>query len=225
MKIRTTFTIILLNLALIIILISCSSGRDYYYFNKEFTEKRYNNVSLGIIMRDGGIENLNVNNIMPEQLYGYYIYKELKKQLPVEISYFSKFDSVEWISYDYYFIDESVDYSIHSEKGTVMSFSLPKSMEQLQKEHKYDFLMYIDSISTIQIDSSNKILENDKTIKFQTTLTAKYILWDNSTLDFITMNEVDVVSKFVTSPSQSQYKKLIMKLASRIINELPMFKK
>lgn len=195
------------------------------YLNSDYEVEKRSNFSLGVIIQDVGLDTINVNNLPDESKPMYYFGKSFREQFPAGMKYFSKFDPVEWIYYDPYLLEESLDYKYLNDQGEERYLTLPYTMEQFREKYKLDFLMFIKYLSVLRIDpeQSQDIYENNK--KYKTKIVIDYYLWDNRTLDLISINNTSANSEFDKLKNQWPYKNVIYKLAAQIIEELPMFKK
>ena len=233
MKSQNIFNVNLILAAIALISFSCSSykeinktsSQNINYLNTRLLNEKYNNVSLGILLPDVGLDTINVDTLLPETKQLYFFDKSLIKQFPIGLTYFANFSKVEWIYYNPSLVDEYVEKHYKNDSGEEGFFMLPFSSQLLMEETKYDFLMHITAITAIQINPEQTPSTNENGQKYKTQIIAQYCILNRRSLGIITINKISIISEFEKLPEQWPYKNAVMKLAASIIEDLPMFKK
>jgi hypothetical protein len=196
-------------------------GSTVHYLNPKYTDYKIADVSLGIVFQDFKLDTINIEDKDPEFIRRYFFAKDFLEQLPKGIVFFSNFNKVEWIYYNFEIDQELVENKFIIENGEEVYLYLPYTFEELSVQNNYDYLMCFQTITV----SETEPLKDGKIQKFKTNITAQYQIWDNRNLDLIAINDVEVTSEFDKMPERWPYKNALMKFSAMIIDELPMFKK
>lgn len=211
-------------------LLSCSKqiekqkSNNYESFRSEiYEDSAFTNSSLTIWFPDLDM-NYNPNADSVYQVDRNLFFNSYKKYFPEALKMFSTFNQINWKFFEPGCSDETVDLSFISSEGEEFTYLLKHPVAFYTKDISSEFFIIITELSySNPTPSENE--ESSAKINFATTAAMGYSIWDAKNSNLISVDRVESTAEFKSFAGKWLFRGVIFKLASELIDELPMFSK